>query len=315
MTLPQAMIPGTTYFLTVACERREARLRPTAETNAAFAVAIEEARERTGVVVTAVTTVVNHYHAVVYDPWGRIADFKRDLHAVMARFGNARDGARGISFWERGQTSCQVVGDIEALVRKVAYTIANPTTSFLVARPEEWQGIGTRVDELGSWRGPVFRRPARFFREDGMVSELVELASELPPMALEAYGVEGFRARVQAEVERLVAAAQAEAAARGSGFMGMDKVLSLSTWSRPSDTPSHGVGLAAEARHVVAASERGRERQMLEWLAAFRRRHREALARFRRGLRAVFPGGTWFAWRYYGAERSAEGTPWATSTA
>ncbi|MFO0747659.1 MAG: hypothetical protein U1F43_18635 [Myxococcota bacterium] len=315
MSLPQQRLPGTTYFVTMGCDRRESRLVPTDETNAAFAVALEDARDRHGLQLVAVSTNLNHYHAVVHDPRGAISDFLRDAHAVMARFGNARDGARGQGFWDRQQADTQALGDADAVVSKVAYTIANPTTSFLVARPEMWAGIVTRVEDLGRWRGPVYERPATFFRAAGRVSEVVELASELPPMVLDAYGIEGFQRRVRAEVERRVAEAQREAVEKGHGFMGNEAARSRSVWSRPNTPSPRTVGDEAEPRTRVAASRKTLLRAMLEQLLEFRRRHRFAWERYRAGLEAVFPAGTWFAWRFYGAERASGSAPWVGSTA
>ena len=42
---------------------------------------------------------------------------------------------------------------------------------------------------------------------------------------------------------------------------------------------------------------------MLDALLTFRQQHRAAWLKMRDGLDAVFPPGTWVAWRFYGARR------------
>ncbi|MCC6621116.1 MAG: hypothetical protein IT385_07665 [Deltaproteobacteria bacterium] len=305
MTLPQQRLPGTTYFISAVCERRECRLPPTEETAGAIAVALYDAAERYRVKVVAVSVPNNHMHLVVYDELGLVSEFMRDVNSVVARFGNARDGVKGWGFWDRQQVVCVALGDARSVVDKVAYTMANPVTSFLVERLEEWPGLNTRLEDLGRWRGTVHRRPARFFREGGRVSEVVEVASELPPMVEAAYGVEGFARRVGARMEELMASARAEAAAKGHGFLGVERVLARGVWFRPKSSTKRKAGREAEAIRRVAAGERRLARMMAEALLMFRRAHRAAWEAFRRGLEVVFPAGTYKAWRWYGAERAA----------
>jgi len=311
MTLPQPRVPGTTYFISAVCERRECRLPPTEETSAAIAIVLMDALERHGLTLTAISVPNNHVHLVVWDPRGAVSEFMRDLKSLVARFGNARDGVKGWGFWDRQQAVCMALGDAQAVVEKVAYTVANPVTSFLVERLEDWPGLQTRVEALGHWKGRVYVRPQRFFRKDGWASEAVEVVSELPPMVERAFGVEGFRRRVGCEVERLVARARATAAEAGHGFIGLEAVLARGVWHRPSSPTKRKAGREATSLKQVAASSRRRLRAMVETLVAFRRAHREAWESMRRGLRTVFPGGTYKAWRWYGATRLEASVPWA----
>lgn len=303
MTLPQERLPGTTYFISAVCERRECRLPPTEETTAAIAVALYDALERHQVKLVAVSVPNNHMHLVVYDELGLVSEFMRDVNSVVARFGNARDGVKGWGFWDRQQVVCIALGDAQSVVDKVAYTMANPVTSFLVERLEDWPGLNTRIEDLGRWRGPVHRRPTRFFREDGRVSEVVEVASELPPMVEAAFGVEGFARRVRARMDALMGAARAEAAAKGHGFVGVERILRQGVWHRPASPTKRRAGREVEAIRRVTASEKRLARMLVEALLAFRRAHRAAWEAFRRGVEVTFPAGTYKAWRWYGAER------------
>lgn len=308
MTEPKQRLPGTTYFVTGVCERHEFRLKPTPETNAAFAVAMMEAAERYGVEIIAVCQMSSHYHSVVHDRYGTLSEYLRDFHGVMARYGSARDGVVNCKFWSSQDSDTMVLGDIATIVEKVAYTIANPTKDFIVERPERWIGVRTAVGDIGSGRGGIYNRPKRFFDEGGRVAEVVMVSSELPYEIADAVGRKAFRERVAARVARYVAEARAKVAAGKAQFEGLARMKRLSVWhARERDKPA--VGSEAKARRRVSAASRGRLGAMLEALVEFRRQHRDAWERMRRGLDAVFPPGTWAAWRYYGAKRREPSDP------
>lgn len=303
MTMPQPRRPGATYFITARCERRECRLPPTEETSAAVAVALVDALERYRLTLTAISVPNNHLHMVVHDPGGRVSEFLRDMKALIARFGNARDGVNGFAFWDRQQAVCIELGDPDTVIEKVAYTMANPVTSFLVERLDQWPGLLTRVEDLGRWRGPIYRRPGFFFRTCGPTSEVVEVASELPPM-LASLGPAEVARRVRARMDELMKAARDAAATEGHGFVGVKQLLANGVWHRPSSPSQRSSGEAAKALPRVAAATPARKRAMLDALIAFQQAHRRAWEAFRRGLAVVFPAGTFKAWRFYGARRA-----------
>ena len=303
MTEPKQRLAGTTYFVTGVCERHEFRLKPSPETNAAFAVAMMEAADRYGIDVVAVCQMSSHYHAVVHDRTGFLSEYLRDFHGVMGRYGSARDEVVNCKFWSSQDSDAMVLGDVPTIIEKVAYTLANPTKDFIVERPEDWIGVRTRVEDIGTGRGLVYERPKRFFDQDGPVSESVMLSSELPDAILDTVGAATFRKRVATQVEAIVADAQARVAAGRGSFLGVDKAKLYSVWHATSRPKGRKAGRDAEARRRVDAASKGRLRAMLDALIAFRQEHRAAWLRFREGLGAVFPPGTWAAWRFYGASR------------
>ena len=304
MTEPKQRLPGTTYFVTGVCERHEFRLKPSKETNDAFAIAMMEAADRYGVDIIAVCQMSSHYHAVVHDRTGSLSEYLRDFHGVMGRYGSTRDEVINCKFWSSQDSEAVVLGDLETIVEKVAYTLANPTKDFIVERPEEWIGVRTRVEDLGTGRGSIHTRPKRFFDEAGRVSEVVMVSSELPLELHEAIGAEAFRKRVAARVERYVAEAHAKVHAGGAGFMGLEKAKHLSVWHASQHPKERIAGHDAQARKRVAAASKGRLGAMLDALLEFREQHRTAWHLMQRGLAAVFPPGTWLAWRCYGAARA-----------
>jgi len=304
MTLPKRRLPGTAYFLSPTCDRKEFRLKPTPETRAAFAFTMVEAANRHGVDLIAVMQMSSHYHAVVYDRLGRLSEFLRDFHGVMARFGSARDEVRNTKFWSCEETEAVEIGDTDTLVECAAYTLANPTKDFIVERPEEWVGAMTPVAYLGTGRGRVFLRPKRFFDAEGATSEGVMLGSDYPWELEAVLPSERFRERVKARVEAYVAEAQAEVAAGRREFMGLKAAMKLSFWHSVSRASSDDGKRRGQPRRRVAAANKGRVKAMLDALVAFRRAHRKAWEAFSQGLHQVmFPAGTWLAWRFYGASR------------
>ena len=312
MTLPKRRLPGTAYFLSPVCERKEFRLKPTNETKAAFAFTLVEAAMKHGVDIIAVMQMSSHYHAVVYDRLGTLSDFLRDFHGVMGRFGSARDGVENTKFWSADDGKEMEIGDMDALVDCVAYTLANPTKDFIVAKPEDWAGVMTPVEALGSGAGKVYERPKRFFDPDGMTSEAVMLGSDYPWELDELLPVAEFKVRVRARVDGYVAAAKAEVDAGRRRFSGVAEAKNLSVWHSAERALGGEAKAAAEsgrkakAHKRVAAANQGRLQAMLESVLAFRAAHRKAWNAFRRGVyETMFPAGTWKAWRFYGAQREA----------
>ena len=304
MTPPKRRLPGTLYFLSPSCDRHEFRLKPTPETKAAFAFTMVEAANRHGIDIMAVMQMSSHYHAVVYDRLGTLSEFMRDFHAVMGRYGNWRDRAENTKFWSAQDSEAVEIGDLDALVECTAYALANPTKDFIVERPEQWIGVMTPVEQLGSGRGQVYYRPKSFFDPGGMTSEGVMLCADYPHELEELMPHATFRARVKARVEEIVAKAQAEVAAGRRKFSGLAHAKSLSVWHSARFGPGREGGRGASPRRRAAAANHGRLQAMLEELVAFRRAHCAARLAFKRGLRAIlFPAGTWFAWRYYGVLR------------
>lgn len=133
------------------------------------------------------------------------------------------------------------------------------------------------------------------------------MCSDYPHELEELLPQEAFRKRVKARVEERIARARAEVAAGRRKFSGVKSAMKLSVWHSERSPQSGETGRRAKPRRRVAAATEGRLKAMLEGLLAFRKAHRIAWEALSRGLRdVVFPAGTWFAWRFYGAERVPE---------
>ncbi|PIE16298.1 MAG: hypothetical protein CSA66_07595 [Proteobacteria bacterium] len=266
---------------------------------AAIAVVMADACERYGVVLIALVVMSNHYHAVVYDESGLVSEWMRDVHAQIARFGNVLHGGRS-HFWDAQEGNAVELEGLQTIADAVGYVIANPVAAGLVASPTAWPGLKTRVEDIGTGRGPRFERPARFFKSGGPVSVAARLTCSAPP----GVDVERFRSMAAAATRRAVGAARKRVVEDGRGFLGAPAVEAQGPFDRPStDEPNPG-GLRAKYRRRFAGPDDEATRAMVERARAFRSDYARARARLQNGRRdVVFPRGTHRLWLYFGVER------------
>lgn len=305
MTRPKRRLVGTAYLVTGACERHEFRLKPSKETNGAFAYTLMEAAQRYGIDIVAVCQMSSHYHAIVYDRTGLLSAFLRDFHAVLARWGSARDHVENTKFWSGQGADAVELCDMESVVTATAYVLANPTKDFIVEQPESWVGVRTNVAEIGTGRGPVYQRPRRFFDPRGWTSDSVMLSSDYPHEMEGRMPLSRFRRSVEERIEKYVADATAEVKAGRRHWSGVERLKKLSVWHRALVPERRDKGRRAPPRSTVMAATSARLKAMLAAVLEFRQMHRAAWEAFRRGAyEAMFPSGSWFAWRFYGARRT-----------
>jgi hypothetical protein len=194
--------------------------------------------------------------------------------------------------WDHEKASVVELRTTQALVEKLAYVMANPVAAGLVRRASHWPGIATMPEQLGrvSMRA---NRPDYYFDSDNpawpktTTLELVMPASDLTEPQL--------RVAVASELEHAEREARASVSARGWNVIGRDRIARLSPYERAKSwEPLRG-------RNPTFAVGRGHREAFgfaVAVLREFRRAYREALQRWRSGLRAtVFPAGTWLMYR------------------
>ena len=295
--------PGAYYTIERCVLRREFRLLPNAELNAAFALAMVEASARSGVQLIVWAVMSNHFHALVRDPEGRLPEWTRDVHALVARFLNARHATEpGVPLWDTQEHNHTRLQGLDRIVDRAGYILANPVAAWLVASPWEWPGLLTPRAHLGRGTGESYERPEFFFRADGPVSESGVLVSHAP----EGVDPEVFRARGFEGIAERVAEAQRRLQAAGGAFLGAGGLRRLHRSSRPRKQRERPAGRAAERRPTLLGSTSEETEAMEEAEQVFRERYRAALMRLRERLTGVmFPAGTFLLWRFFGAVREA----------
>jgi len=298
MSRPKPRHPGDFYLITRRCHRREFRLTPNPTMNAAIAVLVMAACLATGVEIIAMVWMPNHYHAVVYDPNGRVSDWLARLNGLLARFCNAVHETES-HVWDACENKDEPLEGMDAVVAATAYCLANPVAAGLVYDPKAWPGIITQLDDLATDEAQLYRRPDVFFRDDGSVPEWGAVISSCPP----GIAPDEFRERVERRLDMLLAAARSAAKASGRGYLGAQKVTERDVFSSPA-TAETSNPMARSKRYRARANLSQRRKERREQDALFERRYAAALLRLQeQDPDVVFPAGTFKLWRFFGATR------------
>jgi len=154
-------------------------LKPSKRTNQIVTYVLAVLCERYGIALHSVVALSNHWHLCLTDVNGRVVEFTRDCHALIARHINAAHGDFD-NLWSSQQTShvhCETPDD---LVRKIAYCMANPVQARLVREGRHWPGLRR------AWPAKplTVKRPHGFFRDSaagGLWPETAVLTMARPP--------------------------------------------------------------------------------------------------------------------------------------
>ena len=225
---------------------------------------------------------------MIYDRAGRYPEFIEHFHKLLARSQNALRG-RWENLWSAEQTCVVKLVDREAVMDKLVYTATNPVQDHLVDRVHNWPGVNA-LNELLAGQPLCATRPLHFFRPDGPMPDALELSLTLPTELGPAAAVlSEVRDRVRAvERER-----EAERARTGRRVLGRRAVLAQS-WR---DCPA-SVEPRRNLRPTVAARCKWARIEALLRNRAFTREYASARERWRHGMPAVFPPGTYWLQRY-----------------
>jgi len=275
-------------MITRRCAQRQFLLRPDEDTNGSIEYCLAEAAQRFGIQIILPSWLSNHHHTIVYDPHGNISRFVEHLHKFTAKTVNCLRG-RWENLWSCEPVCLVRLLDPADVIDKIVYAATNPVKDHLVERVHHWPGVNGLSDLLNR-RAVTVRRPRHFFRADGPMPETVTLELTLPPQLGDPDEVRRqIRARV-AEVEERVAAERRRTGAR---VLGRRAVLKQSWRGSPaSSEPRRGL------RPRLAARSKWSRVEALLRNRAFLASYREAYARWRAGLPAVFPAGTYWLRRF-----------------
>ncbi len=297
MSQPRAIVAGATYLLTRRALRRHLLFRPDAAITQLIIYALAVSAKRYGIHVHALCAMSTHLHVVVTDVDGVLPRFLQFFHRIVALGTKVLRAWEG-PVWDHEQTSVVRLLTRAAVIEKIAYTIANPVDAGLVQHACEWPGAKVLAGELG--RG-VLRasRPAFYFNPNNPAwPDNAAISIVLPP-AIPDDDADHFRREVATELESQEAAARSGVLRRGHCFLGAERACTASPNDRATSfersrglNPTFAVGRGhAEARRCAIAA-----------IHAFRAAYRDAIERWRTGLRTVvFPSGTWWMRVFHGA--------------
>jgi REP element-mobilizing transposase RayT len=284
MTAPRQIFQGTTYLITRRCSERRFFLRPSKRTNDIFRYALAVYAERYRIQIHAFCVLSNHHHLVLSDPHGRLPDFQRDLHALVARATNRTLG-RWESFWDRDSYSAVRLVSGEDVLRKLVYTLANPVEAGLVRRGREWPGLWSDPSAIGG-KATTARRPRGFFDERGNMPAEARLQLSPPPCFR---NDPAFITQLGDSLREAEILAAAKLENDGRSFLGLAGVLSQSTHSCPAPGEPR-----RQLKPRVACRAKWKRIEALQRLKEFGRAYKAALAAWKSGVRdALFPPGTW----------------------
>jgi len=286
--LPRQILPRQFYLITRRCTQRQFLLRPDSPTNNAFRYCLIAAALRCEIDVLLPCAMSNHYHAVIFDRAGRYPEFLEHFHKLLARSQNALRG-RWENFWSSEQACVVKLVGRDAVIDKLVYTATNPVKDHLVDRVCHWPGVnGLQV--LLAGRKLHATRPFHFFRSDGPMPDALEMPLAIPPEL-------GPAAELLAELRdrvRAVELACAEERLRsGRRIQGRRAVLAQSWRNSPASCEPRRT-----LRPQVASRCKWARIEALLRNRGFAREYAIARSRWRDGLPAVFPAGTYWLLRF-----------------
>lgn len=283
---PRPVFPGKTYLFTRRCSERRFFLRPGAETNNTFWYCLGWAAQKHGIVLHAAVAMSNHLHIVATDTFGVYPLFLRDFHGLLARSMNALLG-RWEHFWDANQTSAVLLEGEAAQLDKLAYTLSNPAE--IIERAAEWPGATAIAHIVNNTRVEA-TIPRHFFRADKKGASMparVAIEFEPPPMLLH-WSSRDYLSVLRDRVRQREKDAQQDRRERGVVALTPKQVLAQ-RWDAKPSTPEIRRGLSP----TVACRDKWLRIERLQERGVFHNEHEIAFHDFRRGLKAVFPPGTW----------------------
>jgi hypothetical protein len=243
--------------------------------------------ERYAIDVHAVVLMSTHEHLIVTDNNGRLPNFIRDFHRVVALGTKILRRWEGI-VWDSEPTSRVELCTTKAIIEKLAYIMANPVEAGLVDRAQDWPGVIVLPDELGTKTWTI-ERPDFFFDSDNPLwPKTATLRLTMPKTHLSGDEV---RSRVTIELKQLEAEAQRRVRAKGWRVLGRLGVKQASPYRRAKSwEPPRGLN----PNCAVGRGQKTAFLRALEALRTFRKKYYDALREWQKGIRDVlFPRHTW----------------------
>jgi len=302
-------IAGGTYLVTRTTLERRFLLRPDPVINEVFSYCLFRAANQHGILVHAFCVEATHFHAVVTDPRGELSDFMRwlDRHValcLMAHYRGTHPHHQLEGIWSKQPFGATLLLTPEAIVDEIVYTLINPVKDGVVRDYKKWPGA---VSRPGDWlRATRYaERPSVYFKQDDDTHRRVPACLVAPPQLADRDLVELVQA-VELLIRERQRAAAVTLAAEGRSFMGSK----AAGRQDPFDAPQSRRPRYQRNPRLAAGGNREALLGGIAALKSFRECYREAWRAFQRGLRAVFPAGTYLMHRRYRCECEPLDAPW-----
>jgi hypothetical protein len=287
------VVPGKVWAVDRRTTRRYFLFRPDAARRIedAFWYCLAVCANEFGIKVHAATLMSTHMHVIYTDTRGVQPTFKREFHRMFAHC------VKGILCWPEEVFKPNTAGGEheplteDALIKDLAYLIANSVSAFAVRYAKDWPGAKTLPRDIGR-RVIRTKRPNVYLDPNNpRWPEVAELELTMPESLDAAYGLEGACKRIAEAVKRLEHEAWEEARRSGIAFKGARRVLRTPHTVR---ARSYEVFGKINPR-FSAAGDRKAAAAKVRALRQFDAEYDAALARWTSGdRRAVFPYGTWW---------------------
>lgn len=291
MSLPRNIVPGVTWFVTRRVTRRHYLLRPDADGMLQqiywYVTAVIAAKY--GIQVHAVQVLSTHIHEVLTDVHGNLPKFMRERNRLLA------NSVKVLRKWpeevfQRAPANYTRLYGVHAVLKEIAYTIANVVRAGLVEHPSQWPGATVLAHDIGE-RTIDIERPAVYFDAKNPIwPERVSLKITMPTAIVDAFG-DSAKEILIAAVDAAIDRARREAIRDGYIVTPTRRNLCSEPTTRRSKS------YEAFGKRVPTFSAAGIHDKRLEAIAErreFLERYRCALAALRKGsVPVAFPPGTW----------------------
>ena len=240
-------------------------LRPGEELNAIFEYCLAEAARRHDIGIIGWMAMSNHYHAIVFDPDAKLPAFLEHFHKMVAKAANAYH-RRWENFWSTEETCVTRLVTLADVFAKLVYSLANPVSAYLVDVVGQWPGSS-------SWSrmakgSKTVKRPAVYFKRDGVMPAKIELQVIAPP-GLEGESYDHWVKRVRQAVALREHEAMNTRRDKRIKLVGRKQVLTTDPFAAPTTTAPH-----RKLRPALACEDAVRMAEERSTLRGFRRTYR-----------------------------------------
>jgi len=228
----------------------------------------------------------NHPHLDTTDVLGNRPNYKNSIHSCIARGVNARLGRSDSMFSSRGSVDTTTPSDEETL-KDLAYTDTNPVEAGLLKWGHLWPGFTSYGWRFGESR--TFRRPTWFYDVDSDDNPATVTLTRVRPKGIfPELSDDELSDKLMALCRELERDKQRRMRKENKRFMGLAKLARTKWWEQPRSWEDHFTLVPK-----VATSDKWRRIAELQRNQHWARAYAKADDEYCRGLRPVFPHGTW----------------------